>query len=144
MAETSNQTITHVDDIFVNNDNIATAILNAVPSSTDNYIWIPETTDNVVPGLDSLLTYLQSKSAALTALQNSITNTNSTINTEVQNLQTETNNIEITSPTGDASKYLHYHTSYTDFMFKRNNTNNDNRRQFVIQNRYFTYQRKRS
>ena len=27
-------------------------------------------------------------------------------------------------------------------MFKRNNTKNDNRRQFVIQNHYFTYQRK--
>ena len=27
-------------------------------------------------------------------------------------------------------------------MFKRNTTNNDNRRQFVIQSRYFTYQRK--
>ena len=28
------------------------------------------------------------------------------------------------------------------FMFKRSTTNNDNRRQFVIQNHYFTYQRK--
>ena len=27
-------------------------------------------------------------------------------------------------------------------MFKRNTTNNDNRKQFVIQNHYFTYQRK--
>ena len=27
-------------------------------------------------------------------------------------------------------------------MYQRNTTNNDNRRQFVIQNRYFTYQRK--
>ena len=27
-------------------------------------------------------------------------------------------------------------------MFKRNTTNSDNRRQFVIQNHYFTYQRK--
>ena len=27
-------------------------------------------------------------------------------------------------------------------MYKRNTTNNDNRRQFVIQNHYFTYQRK--
>ena len=27
-------------------------------------------------------------------------------------------------------------------MFKRNTTKNDNRRQFVIQNHYFTYQRK--
>ena len=27
-------------------------------------------------------------------------------------------------------------------MYQRNTTNNDNIRQFVIQNRYFTYQRK--
>ena len=27
-------------------------------------------------------------------------------------------------------------------MYQRNTTNNDNRRQFVIQNHYFTYQRK--
>ena len=39
---------------------IATIILNpTTPSLTDNYLWIPETSDNVVPGLDSLLTYLQ-------------------------------------------------------------------------------------
>ena len=66
----------------MNNDKIATAILNTVPSLTDNYIWIPETTDNVVPGLDSLLTYLQSKYAAIDALQNAINNVNSTVNNE--------------------------------------------------------------
>ena len=27
-------------------------------------------------------------------------------------------------------------------MFQRNNTNNDNRRSYIIQNQYFTYQRK--
>ena len=27
-------------------------------------------------------------------------------------------------------------------MYQKNTTNNDNRRQFVIQNHYFTYQRK--
>ena len=29
----------------------------------------------------------------------------------------------------------------TDFMYQRSTTNNDNRRQFVIQNHYFTFQR---
>ena len=95
-----------------------------------------------VPGLDSLLTYIQSKYTTLTTLQNSMTNINNTIKNEIQTLQTEVNNIETTSSTGHVSKYLHYHTSHTDFMFKRNTTNNDNRRQFVIQNHYFTYQRK--
>ena len=120
IAETNNQTITYVDNNYLNNGKIATIILDTVPSLTDNYIWIPETSDNVVPGLDSLLTYTQSKYATLTALQNSITNINNTINTEIQNLQTEINNIEITNPgTGNVSKQSHYHTSHTNFMFQK-------------------------
>ena len=83
---------------YLNNDRIATIILNPTPSLTDNYLWIPETSDNVVPGLDSLLTYLQSKYATLTSLHNSVTNINNTINNEIQTLQTEINNIEITNP----------------------------------------------
>ena len=143
ITETNNQTITYVHNNYLNNNKIATIILNTVPSPNDTYIWIPETTDNVVPGLESLLTYIQSKYATITALHNSIANTNNTINNEIQNLQTEINNIEITNPsTQNVSKYLHYHTSHTDFMYQRNTTNNDNRRQFVIQNHYFTYQRK--
>ena len=39
---------------------IATIVVNPTPGLTDNYIGIPETSDNVVPGLDSLLTYTQS------------------------------------------------------------------------------------
>ena len=69
-------------------------MLNPTPSLTDNYVWIPETSGNVVPGLGSLLTYIQSKYATLTSLQNSITNINNTINNEIQTLQTEINNIE--------------------------------------------------
>ena len=96
---------------------IATIIFNTVPFLTCNYIWIPETSDNVVPGLDSLLTYVQSKHATLTALHNSITNINNDINSEMQNHQTEINNTEITNPsTGDVSNNLPYHTSHTDFM----------------------------
>ena len=95
-----------------------------------------------MPGLDSLLTYLQSKYATLTTLQNSITNINNTINNEIQTLQTDINNIEIINPsTQNISKDLHYHTSHTDFMFKRNATNNDNRRSYIIQQNHFTFQR---
>ena len=104
--------------------------MNPTPPLTENYLWIPEgITDNVVPGLDSILTYSQSKYATLTALQNSITNINNTINTEIQNLQTEIANIEISNPsTGDVSKDLSYHTNHTDFLYQRNTTNNDNRK----------------
>ena len=79
----------------------------------------------------------------LTALRNSITNINTTITSEIQNFQTEVNNVEITNPTaGNVSKNLSYHTSHTGFMYQRSIANNDNRRQFVIQNQYSTYQRK--
>ena len=59
----------------------------------------------------------------------------------MQNIQTEIINTEITNPQ-NVSKNLSYHTSHTDFMYQRHTTNNDNRRQFDIQNHYFTYQRK--
>ena len=70
-------------------NNIATTIANPTPPPTENYVWIPETSDNVVPGLDSLLAYIQTNYTTLTALQNSITNINNTINNEIQNIQTE-------------------------------------------------------
>ena len=70
-----------------------------------------------MPGLDSVLTCTQSKDAALTALQNSITNIHTTIHNEIQNIQTE-KNIEITNPQ-HVSKESHYHTSHTDFLFQR-------------------------
>ena len=116
-TETNNQTITYVDNNYLNNDKTATVILNTVPSLTDNYIWIPETTDNVVPGLDSLLTYTQSKYATLTALQNPITNINNTINTEIANIQTEINNIEISNPpTQNVSKESHPYQPYRFYV----------------------------
>ena len=34
-------------------------MLNPTPSLVENCLWIPETSDNVVPGLDSLVTYIQ-------------------------------------------------------------------------------------
>ena len=61
ITETNTTTINYVGNSYSNNDKIATVILNTVPYLTDKYIWNPGTTDNVVPGLDGLLTYLQSK-----------------------------------------------------------------------------------
>ena len=60
-------------------------------------------------------------------MQNFITNIDTTIDNEIQNLQTEINNIEITNPQ-NVSKESHYHTSHIDFMYQRNNTKNYNRR----------------
>ena len=104
ISETGNQTITYVDNNYVNNDKITTIVVNPTPSLTENYLWIPEASDNVVPGLDSLLTYTQSKYEALTTLQNSITNINNTVNTKMQTLQAKISNIEISNPgTGNIS-----------------------------------------
>ena len=61
--------------------------MNSTPSINENYLWIPETSDNVVPGSDSLITYTQSKYATLTALQHNITNMNNTVQTEINNLE---------------------------------------------------------
>ena len=84
-----------------------------------------------MPGLDSILTYIQSKYATINALQNAINNINNTVNHEIANIQTEINHLEITNQQ-NVSKDLHYHTSHTDFMYQRNNTNHshDNRKQF--------------
>ena len=97
--------MTYVDNSYLNNDKIVTIVVNLTPPLTENYLWIPEMSDNVVPGLDSILTYTQSKYATLAALQNSISNRNNTIKNEIQNLQTEIANIEISNPpTGNVSK----------------------------------------
>ena len=69
--------------------------MNPTPSLTENYLWTPEgITDNVVPGLGSILTYIQSKFATLTALH-TITHINDILNNGIHNIQTEINNIEI-------------------------------------------------
>ena len=90
ITETNNQTINHIDNNYLDNDKIATIMLHPTPSKTDNYLWIPEVSDNVAPGLDSLSTYNQSKYATLTALQNARTNVNNN-----NNIQTEIHDLEI-------------------------------------------------
>ena len=91
----------------MDNNKIASVTLNPTPSLNENYVWIPETSDNAVPGLDSLITYIQSKYASLTALQNSITNINNTI-------QTEINNLEINNQGSlNVNKELYYHNKHT-------------------------------
>ena len=64
----------HIGNDYLNHSNIATAMLNPTPWLTENCIWIPEVSDNVVPGLDRMLSYTQSNCATLTSLQHTITN----------------------------------------------------------------------
>ena len=141
--ETNTQTIDYIDENHLNNNKMASIIINPTPSLTDNYIWIPQASDDYVPGLDSLLTYIQSKHATINALQNAINNINNTINNEIVNIQTEINNLEVNTPQ-TVNKNLPYHTNQTDFMYPRNNTNHNYnyRKHFALQQHYFTYQRK--
>ena len=137
VLETNTQTTNYIEN-YLNTNNIATVILNTIPSINGNYLWIPETSDNVVPGLGSLITNIQSEQATLTALQDAITNVSNTIQTEIHNL--EINN------QGDlnVNKELYCHKDYTDYTFQRNITVHkyDNRGIFIIHNHFFTYQRK--
>ena len=73
IIETNTETTYHIDNDYLNTNNIATVMLNPTPSMNENYLWTPEVSDNVAPGLDSMITYTQSKYATLTALQNAIT-----------------------------------------------------------------------
>ena len=57
----------------MNNNRIATIEVNPVSELlVDRYIWTPETSDNVVPGLASLLTYLEPQYVTLITLNNAI------------------------------------------------------------------------
>ena len=94
-----------------------------------------------MPGLYNLLTFTQYKYATLTALQNAINHANNTFNNEISNIQTAIDNLEIASQQ-NANKDLHDHTSHDDFTYQRDNTKNDNRRSFITQQGYFTFQRK--
>ena len=108
--------------------------MNSTPSLIENYLWIPEVSDNAAPGLDPMITYIQSKCVALTALQNTIANIHNTI-------QNEINNLEIPNQGGSSSsKELFYTTTHTGYIFQKNLVNNH--RTFFTQHHHFTYQRK--
>ena len=111
--------------------------MNPTQSLNGNYLWIPETSDNVAPGLDSMITYTQSKYATLTALQNAVTNINNIIQTEIDSLEI-LNQVDL-----NVNNELYYTTTHTDYTFQRHDTIHtyDNRRSCLLQQSYFTYQR---
>ena len=84
IIDTNPQTNKYIDDNYLKNHIIATVLLSPTPSLNDNYLWIPGISDNVVPGLDSMITCTQSKHATLTALQHAITTINDNIQTEIK------------------------------------------------------------
>ena len=58
--DTNTQTTNYIDDNYLSNNKIATVTVNPTPSLNEKYLWIPETSDNVVPGLYSMITYISS------------------------------------------------------------------------------------
>ena len=107
--------------------------MNPTPSLNDNYLLIPETSDNVVPGLDSMIAYTKSNYSTLTALQHAITNI------QQNNIQPEINNLGIPIQGKlTVNEELYYNTTHTDYTFQRNNTIHqyDNRIILSLQQNY--------
>ena len=72
---------------FLNNDTISRYVLNLgyiVGGSLGECIWSPNPSDDVVPGPESILEYLELKYATITPLQNAITAMSNHIQTEKQ------------------------------------------------------------
>ena len=83
-------------------------------SLDEQYIWSPDRVwDNVVPELDSILRYLELKHAAITSLQNAITDMSNHIQTE----------IDIEFPTNPSVSKItrHHYINYEHNMIKRIN-----------------------
>ena len=138
IIDTNTHTTTYIGEKYPNNNNIATVIVNPTPTLNDNYVWIREVSDNVVPGLDSQIPYIQIEYATLSALHNVLTNINNNANTEINNLETPNQG------NWNVNTELYYNTTHTDYTFQRNDRIHkyDNRMNFVTQQSYFTYQRK--
>ena len=112
IIETNTPTTNYIDEGYLNNSKLATVILNPTPSVTENYLWIPETSDNFVPWLYPLITYAQSRYATLTTLHHNITHIDNTI-------QTELNNLEIPNQ-GDLNVNYNYFTIITLHILRFN------------------------
>ena len=96
VEDTNALTITYTDDNYSNNDKTSRYELNPFWTSgaslDEQYIWSPDRVwDNVVPGLDSILRYLELKYATITSLQDAITYMNNHIQTEIGNIVIPTN-----------------------------------------------------
>ena len=85
IIDTNTQTTNYIGEHYLHNNKIVIVIGNPTPSLHDNHLWIPGTSDNVVPGIDSMITYIQPKYATLTALQNAITTIDNNVQTEINN-----------------------------------------------------------
>ena len=87
ITETNEQTISYIDDNFLNNNNISTVEINIGSDLiTDNYTWTPSPSDTVVPGLESLLLFLENQYITLITLNGAITASYNQTMLEVEDL----------------------------------------------------------
>ena len=111
-----NQAMLEVEDSYLNKDYIATYI-----TIDNNLQWFPRISDLFVPGLESLLEYLQLNYATTTSLQNAITDMSSHIQTEIDNIYFPTN--------PNAGKITrHHYINHEHNMFKKVNNHIHNKK----------------
>ena len=130
-------TIDDINDIndnlgnYMNTDQIATYVLNAGyfidPENEEEYMWEPNTNDYYVPGLGSLLQYLELNYATITSLQNAITDMNNHIQSEIANIEFPTNP---TNPDGATKTTRHYYINHEHNLFKKVNNHIHNKKNY--------------
>ena len=117
LAEDTNAlAMTYIGDNYLNNDRISRYILNpgySVDGSIEErFMWLPNPSDNVVPGLEPILKYFELNYATIASLQNAITDMTNHIQTEIDNIDFPTN--------PDAGKTTrHYYINHGHNIFKR-------------------------
>ena len=90
------QTMLEVEVSYVNKEGISRYI-----TLDNNRQWFPFISDDVVPGLLSILEYLELNYAAITSLQDAITDMSNRVQTEIDNIGFPTN--------PNASKIIRHH-----------------------------------
>ena len=75
--------------------------------------WFPFISDDVVPGLKSILEYLELNYATIASLQNAITDMNNHIQTEIANIEFPTN------PDGATKLNRHHYINYENNVVKK-------------------------
>ena len=86
-------------------------------------MWLPNPSDNVVPGLESILEYLELNYATIASLQNAITDMHNHIQTEIDNIDFPTN--------PDAGKTTrHHYINHEHNIFKKVNNHIHNKKNY--------------
>ena len=79
----------------MNNDKLSRYVLNpgfiVDDSIEEQYMWSTNPSDDVVPGLESILEYLELNYTTITSLQNAITDVSNHVQTEIDNIEIPTN-----------------------------------------------------